>query len=61
MNETLYKTTYLKHYLLSDAERKTLELTQTKLSELLQDGTISLIEVTQVMENGNLKKWRSEK
>jgi hypothetical protein len=56
MNETLYKATYLKHYLLSDAERKTQELTQAELSELLRDGTITLIEVSQAMENGNLKR-----
>jgi hypothetical protein len=56
MSETLYLVTYLKHSLLEDAKRLTVELTQVELGEFLLNGTITLIEVTRIFENGELKR-----
>lgn len=56
MSKTLYLVTYLKHFVLEDPLRLTVELTQEELSEFLQNGTITLIEVTRIFENGELKR-----
>lgn len=56
MSEALYLVTYLKHSLLDDAQKLTVELTQVELGRFLLDGTITLIEVTQIFENGELKR-----
>lgn len=56
MSEALYQVTYLKHSLLDDAKKLTVELTQVELSEFLLNGTITLIEVTRIFENGELKR-----
>jgi len=60
MNKTLYLVTYLKHFVLSEPLRLTVELTQDEISDFLLDGTITLIEITRIFENGNLKR-RSKK
>lgn len=56
MSEALYQVTYLKHSLLDDAKKLTVELTQVELSEFLLNGTITLIEVTRIFENGEQKR-----
>lgn len=61
MNKTLYLVTYLKHFVLSEPLRLTVELTQDEISDFLLNSTITLIEITRIFENGNLKKRRSEK